>query len=70
MKNKPHLLCNTALSASKVIIQIGKWSFHWPKSQDLFHKSCLPRDLFIMKCPLLHGNIQKKTDRETEKSML
>ena len=23
-----------------------------------------------MKCPLLHGNIQKETDRETEKSML
>ena len=21
-----------------------------------------------MKCPLLHGNIQKETDRETEKS--
>ena len=24
----------------------------------------------LMKCPLLHGNIQKETDRETEKSML
>ena len=22
-----------------------------------------------MKCPLLHGNIQKETDRETEKSI-
>ena len=23
--------------------------------------------LYIMKCPLMHGNIQKETDRETEK---
>ena len=23
-----------------------------------------------MKCPLLHGNIQKETDRETDKSVM